>query len=165
MLEIGYRLKGRGIRLKCNTVVSRANVNEDMRQFIEKLFPRRWKLFQVLPVQSENDTAINDFVISDQEFQAFVDRHQSLKGQGVEIIPENNEAMTNSYLMISPDGRFYWHGPYGSGRTIVYGDPILEVGFEQALKQVHFSAMKFRDRGGEYDWLREIPVTFQAGGD
>lgn len=73
--------------------------------------------------------------------------------------------MTNSYLMISPDGRFYWHAPYGSGRTIVYGDPILEVGFEQALKRVRFSSMKFRDRGGEYDWLREIPVTFQSDGD
>ena len=165
MMELGDQLKDKGIQLKCNTVVSRANVNEDMRDFIEKLSPRRWKLFQVLPVEGENDAAIDNMTISDEEFQKFVNRHEPLREFGVEIVPENNSDMTNSYLMIGPDGRFFWHVTRGGKRTLKYGDPILEVGFERALKQVQFSNETFRSRGGEYDWLRNIPVEFRGHGD
>lgn len=154
MVEFGAQAKRRGIRLKCNTVVNRRNLKEDMRGFISELAPARWKLFQMLPLTGENDGAVAGLSVSDEEFRAFVERHSPLNDTGIAVVPEDNTAMTNSYLMISPDGRFFWHVPDSHGRTLEYGDPILEAGFDKAFEQVRFAHTKFRDRGGAYDWLR-----------
>lgn len=155
MLELGVAAKRRGVRLKCNTVVSRLNVAEDMCTFISELAPERWKLFQMLPVAGENDGAVKDLSIPEADFRAFVKRHSALGETGIVILPEDNNAMTASYLMIGPDGRFFWHAPHASGRTLEYGPPILEGGFGEALRQTSFSQDRFLDRGGAYDWLRD----------
>ncbi|MDE0538433.1 MAG: viperin family antiviral radical SAM protein [Rhodospirillales bacterium] len=155
MLELGAAAKRRGVRLKCNTVVSRLNVGEDMSDFVSELAPERWKLFQMLPVAGENDSAVRDLSISETDFRAFVERHRALREAGVVIVPEDNDAMTDSYLMIGPDGRFFWHVPHASGRTLDYGPPILKAGFSEALRQTGFSQEKFHARGGAYDWLRQ----------
>ena len=154
MLELAEQARRVGVRLKCNTVVSRRNVEEDMRGFMSRLAPERWKLLQMLPVIGENDGAIEENSVSDDEFRCFVERHLPLRGEGVDVVPEDNDAMTNSYLMISPDGRFFWHVPNGRERALEKGDPILRVGFAPALKQARFSQGKFLARGGEYDWNR-----------
>ena len=154
MLALGEVLRNHGVQVKCNTVVTKHNVDEDMSAVIRRLAPERWKLFQVLPVIGENDRTINDLVITKGEFRAFVERHRPLRDEGVEIVPEDNTLMTNSYLMISPDGRFFWHTPRGESRGLEDGNPILEVGWEEALRQVRFSKMKFLARGGMYDWHR-----------
>ena len=154
MLELGAEAKRRGVRLKCNTVVCRANLEEDMTGFLSALAPERWKLLQMLPVAGENDGAVEGLAVSDGAFRAFVERHGPLRHLGIELVPEDNDAMTNSYLMVGPDGRFFWHVPRGPDRALEYGDPILEVGLDEALRQVRFSEARFRDRGGQYDWLR-----------
>lgn len=154
MLELGDVLKNHGIHLKCNTVVTKLNVNEDMSVVIAKLSPKRWKLFQVLPVIGENDHKIEDLAITQEQFQDFVQRHLSLQDEGVELVPEDNADMTNSYYMIGPDGRFFWHEGEGNSRKLKYGTPILEVGFGKALAEVRFSEEKCRNRGGVYNWLR-----------
>ena len=154
MMEFGAEAKRRGVRLKCNTVVNRLNAEENMSGFISKLSPERWKLFQMLPVAGENDGAVDHLSVSDEAFRSFVERHAALSASGIRIVPEDNAVMTNSYLMIAPDGRLFWHVPHGAGRTFEYGDPILAVGFEEALRQVRFSEAGFMARGGAYDWLR-----------
>lgn len=154
MLEFAEQARRAGVRLKCNTVVRRRNVEEDMRDFMSRLAPERWKLLQMLPVIGENDGAIEENSVSDDEFRSFVERHMPLRGAGVDIVPEDNDAMTNSYLMIGPDGCFFWDVPAGRHRARGKGDPILEVGFAQALQQARFSQAKFLERGGEYDWNR-----------
>ena len=153
ILSLGDTLRRRGIGLKLNTVVNRLNVDEDMTAFVRRLAPGRWKLFQVLPVAGENDHGVADLEIRDDEFEAFVERHRSLRRDGIAIVPESNELMTNSYLMISPDGRFFWHEPCGGSRGSKYGDRILAVGLDAALAPARFSADKFRNRGGVFDWL------------
>ena len=154
MLEFAKQARCLGVRLKCNTVVSRRNVGEDMRQFMLRLAPERWKLLQMLPVVGENDGAIEENSVSDDEFRCFVQRHLRLRDAGIDVVPEDNEAMTNSYLMIGPDGRFFWHVPDGRERALKKGDPILEVGFTETVRQARFSQAKFLARGGEYDWNR-----------
>lgn len=155
MLELGDMLRSRDIGIKCNTVVSRFNVDEDMSEVIRRLNPERWKLFQVLPVIGENDGTIADHEISEEEFEEFVRRHQSLLSDtGVKIVPEDNAHMTGSYLMIDPKGCFYWHVPQDESRGLRYGDPILKVGLVEALKQVRFSEDRYHARGARYDWLR-----------
>lgn len=152
MLALGDVLRNHRVRVKCNTVVTKRNVGEDMSTVIRRLAPKRWKLFQVLPVSGENDRTIDDLVITKQEFQAFVGRHRPLRDEGVEIVAEDNTLMTNSYYMVSPDGRFFWHTPRGESRGLKYGAPILKVGLGEALRQIRFSEEKFRARGGVYDW-------------
>ena len=79
---------------------------------------------------------------------AFVARHAGLAGDGLAPIVEDNDAMTASYVMIDPRGRFYGNH---EGRHRVSA-PILEVGVLAALAQVGFSPQKFEGRGGRYAW-------------
>lgn len=171
MLALADVLRGHGVGVKCNTVVSRYNVDEDMSGVVRRLAPERWKLFQVLPVIGENGETIADHEISGEQFKEFVRRHRSLSDAGVSIVPEDNAHMTASYIMIDPAGRFYWHVPsdepggleHGNPVLKVYGDPILEVGLEEALKQVRFSEDMYDARGAKYDWLRRQPPALRNG--
>ncbi len=56
--------------------------------------------------------------------------------------------MTGSYLMVDPAGRLFdnVNGQYR------FSSPILQVGFEGALRQVSFSAERYAGRGGNYSW-------------
>ena len=64
------------------------------------------------------------------------------------MISENNELMTASYIMIDPAGRFF-----DNSRGIhTYSRPILDVGVEEALKNVLINTERFLKRGGQYDW-------------
>ena len=49
------RCRSRGIRMKLNTVVCKANLDDDMTELVLKLRPERWKIFEVLPVDGQND--------------------------------------------------------------------------------------------------------------
>lgn len=54
--------------------------------------------------------------------------------------------MTESYLMINPEGRFYQNteGKY------IYSSKILEVGLSQAIQEIEFNDKKFIERKGVY---------------
>jgi radical S-adenosyl methionine domain-containing protein 2 len=91
------------LSLKLNTVVTSKNHHEDWTDFIRRNGVQRWKGFKVLRIEGENDKAIGDLEVSDEHFETFKMRHAAVK----EIVPEDNDDMTNSYLMITPDGRFY----------------------------------------------------------
>lgn len=145
--EIVARIKRYGYRLKINTVVNRHNWNENMISFIEYAQPERWKIFQVLPVQGQNDNYIDELTISKEQFDAYLLQHEYVN-QFTTMVPENNNEMTASYLMIDPAGRFY---DDSKGRH-TYSEPILKVGVERALQQITFDADRFIQRGGIYTW-------------
>lgn len=147
-LDIIGKIKRHGIRLKINTVVNSVNWEEDLTPFIELAKPERWKLFQVLPVKGQNDGHFADFEITTKQFEAYVQRNRIVEDYGINIVPESNEAMTESYVMIDPAGRFFDN----SKGFYKYSDPILKVGIEEALKQVSINNERFRQRGGRYDW-------------
>ena len=77
-----------GVKLKINTVVCKFNWEEDMSSIVSKLKPFRWKCFQVLVVENENDSPeslvtsdlrkrnARKLLISDQQYEAFCDRHK-----------------------------------------------------------------------------------------
>ena len=83
-----------------------------------------------------------------EAFQAFVDRHRHLAEVGIEVVAEDNEAMTGSYAMIDPAGRFF-DNTSGGHR---YGRPILDVGIIEAWQGVQFDLVRFIGRGGAYNW-------------
>lgn len=95
-----------GIMFKLNTVVCRYNFDEDMADRVAALGPFRWKCFQVLKVEGENDSdqTLRDvcrFEIEDGEFELFCRRHEHLSC----FVPESNRVMAESYLLLDEVGR------------------------------------------------------------
>jgi radical S-adenosyl methionine domain-containing protein 2 len=118
-----------------------------MTDFLDYAKPERWKVFQVLPIKGENDEFIDDFKISETQFQEFLFRHQSFVEKGI-LISENNAEMKDSYSMIDPSGRFFTN----KNGYMEYSDPILKVGINKAYQQMDYNFDKFIERGGLYNW-------------
>ena len=116
--------------------------------FIAKARPERWKLFQVLPVRGQNDGLVDDLVITLEEFARYVARNRYVESMGIMVVPENNDLMTGSYIMVDPAGRFF-DNVAGSH---VYSRPINQVGVDAALREVSVDPDKFKLRDGLYDW-------------
>ncbi len=137
-----------GIKLKINTVVNETNYQEDMSGFILRIKPKRWKLFQVLPVIGQNDHSIGNLEIETNMFDNFVQRHKHLEEYGIPLVPENNTLMRGSYMLIDPSGRFY----DDSKGYHTYSRPILDVGAAEALNDINTNPNTFIKRGGLYNW-------------
>ena len=144
---IAEMIKERGIRLKINTVVSRANYTEDLRDFILAVRPERWKVFQVLPVEGQNDGHIEEYTIDSHQFAEYVERNGTVVQEGIKVVSETNELMTGSYIMVDPLGRFF---DDTRGRH-TYSRPILQIGVETALQEIRCFPERFVARGGSYD--------------
>ena len=147
-LDMADMLKHRGIRLKINTVVTSFSLDEDLTDFIIEACPERWKLFQVLPVEDQNGSTIGDYVVSDDKFHDYVAMCRRVEEQQITVVPESNDLMRGSYVMVDPAGRFFDNV---SGRH-TYSRPIIEVGVEEALCDVSTDPEKFLSRDGFYDW-------------
>jgi len=135
------KISSYNIDLKVNTVVSRYNLHEDFNNFIFEIKPERWKVFQVLEVNGENN--IDDAKITESEFHDFIKRHLKAKQY---LIEENNDTMRSSYIMIDPQGCFYDNTK--GGYTV--STPINKIGIDKALNQIHFDFDKFIKREGDY---------------
>jgi len=152
MLRVRDECSKHNVRFKLNTVVNSLNWKEDMNEQIEALDPYRWKVFQVLLLEGENvggDGDLRDarhLCIDRSKFDAFVERHADRK----QLIPEPNDVMQNSYLLLDEEMRFL----DCSGGGKVPGRSILAVGVEEALKDAGFDDAMFAERGGIFEWRR-----------
>ena len=140
------------IAFKMNTVVCSLNWEEDMTEFVKKIDPYRWKVFQVLLLEMENTGLkgelkdATNLVVTNEQFWSFIARHEDCDC----IIPEPNNLMQNSYLLLDEKMCFM----NSSNGSKVAGDSILHVGVENALKGVDFDENAFIARGGVYKWTR-----------
>ena len=136
------------VRVKVNTVVTRFNLDEDLTGFIVKARPERWKLLQVLPVDGQNDSTVGEHLVLGDEFERYVLVGRCVEEHGITVVPESNDLMTGSYVMVDPAGRFFDNvtGAHAYGRS------IIEVGVEAALSDVSIDPEKFFARGGIYGW-------------
>lgn len=137
-------IKAHGYKLKINTVVNANNYRESMVDFINEVKPMRWKVFQVLPIKGQNDATIDVCKITDKQFESFLKRHKKINV----CVPETNDAIKGSYVMVDPAGRFF------DNTTGIhnYSKPILKVGVFEAIKDVNYDFVKFLDRKGFYNW-------------
>ncbi|CAG8972333.1 hypothetical protein HYALB_00001736 [Hymenoscyphus albidus] len=140
-----------GIEFKINTVVCSLNWNEDLTRLITQLQPFRWKVFQCLIVTGENDNEERKrdarlFLVSQQQWQTFCDRHKHLEC----FVPESNDMMTGSYLVLDENMSFLDKGD-GEERA---SESILDVGVRTAMIQVRWERTTFLTRGGVYDWTK-----------
>ena len=140
-----HRMK---IKLKMNTVITNLNYKEDFSELIKIIQPRRWKIFQVLPIIGQNDGDVDELLVDSDKFQEFISKNQHLENDKLQIVPENNDAMTGSYVMIDPEGRFFSN----VDGTYLYSSPILKVGILEAFDEIEFNIDKFEKRKGRYEW-------------
>ncbi|KAK3089948.1 hypothetical protein FSP39_007889 [Pinctada imbricata] len=139
------------VAFKINTVVNVFNKDEDMTENIRQLAPCRWKVFQCLLIGGENagENALRkaeNFVISSEDFQRFLERHSSIDC----LVAESNEKMKDSYLILDEYMRFLdcTRGSKDPSRS------ILDVGVQNALKFSGFDEAMFFKRGGKYTWSK-----------
>ncbi|NXM16855.1 RSAD2 protein, partial [Ploceus nigricollis] len=139
------------VAFKINSVINRFNVEEDMNEQIKALNPVRWKVFQCLLIEGENsgEDALREaekFVISDEDFDRFLDRHKDVSC----LVPESNQKMRDSYLILDEYMRFL---NCRNGRKEP-SKSILDVGVEAAIKFSGFDEKMFLKRGGKYVWSK-----------
>lgn len=150
------------IKIKLNTVVSCHNFNEILVERFAGLHIDKWKILRQRPFNGNPG-------ISDYQFYAFLrnnydeglmqanvlKRHTemplSFLMEGVAeqdqetkqvIYIEDKDVMTESYLMISPDGRLFQNG----SDEYTYSRPLTEVTFAEALSDIKFDSEKFESR-------------------
>ncbi|MCK6376510.1 MAG: viperin family antiviral radical SAM protein [Zoogloea sp.] len=123
------------LHLKLNTVVSALNHREDMSALIGAIGPDRWKVLRMLP------SVTDALAVTAEAFERFVDRHRCM---GLPMCVEDNHDMSQSYIMIDPQGRFFQNAPTLKGYR--YSRPILEVGVGSAFAQIEFEADGFVSR-------------------
>lgn len=158
--ELVTSVKDLGYGLKINTVVHRFNWKEDFSDFIQWAGPERWKVLQVLPMEGQNDKAIGNFEITDEEFNTFKNQHENLHSVA-DVVFEDVDSIRGSYVMVDPAGRFFDNT---EGRHF-YSSPILEVGCASAYNEMRYDGAKFIERGGVYEWeRRRQPVRITLSG-
>jgi len=140
------------IKFKINTVVNMYNWEEDMNERITELQPSRWKCFQVLKIEGENAGQqgeardVTPFLISSDQWEAFCKRHQ----HQASFVPESNEAMKDTYLLMDEHMRFLNCTKNRKDPT----ESILKVGVKEALQQSGWDDEGFLSRGGVYSWTK-----------
>jgi radical S-adenosyl methionine domain-containing protein 2 len=106
-----------------------------------------------------------ELVITNEQFQAFLDRHKDQSS----LVPESNEAMKDSYLLLDEEMRYVVifvylrsHAECFCGRFLNCcdsskrpGRSLLNVGVQEALKDAGFDEKAFLERGGIFDWTRD----------
>lgn len=142
------RCRSLGVRVKLNMVVTALNVHDDLSGLVRSVRPERWKVFQALLVEGQNDGRVEPLLITSEAFAGFLGRHGHLAAEGFPPVAETNEAMTDSYVMVDPAGRCFGNT---NGQQI-YSAPLLEVGVEVALAAVGYRSAKLEARGGLYQW-------------
>lgn len=141
--ELISKIKMYGFKLKINTVVNRYNEGENMQDFITMANPARWKVFDTLKVNGQNDTQFNEIATSTFGYFAFLQRHNHPS-----MVVEDNETMTGSYLLIDPQGRLFEN----SKGVHTYSQPLQDNDIDVCLSEISLDRNKFIKRGGIYKW-------------
>ncbi|KAI1341817.1 hypothetical protein F5Y15DRAFT_413741 [Xylariaceae sp. FL0016] len=122
-----------------------------------QLDPFRWKVFQVLYVEGENDETdsrltkrksnAKKLLITDEQYEAFCAKHRHLSC----MIPEPNSVMASSYLLVD---EYFCFLDKGAGKE-KQSRSILEVGVQTALSEIYWDQEAFNARGGIFDWTKD----------
>lgn len=144
--------KRMNIIFKVNTVVSKINKDELLSPFINCLTVKRWKVFQLLEIKNENGGKLHGLKVSNEEYQNYIQRNRKLLPNPNIMVPENNDAIKSSYVIIDEKGRLLDNS---TGKYIPTPS-ILDIGIKAAVKKLGkgFIKEKFIKRGGIYNWSK-----------
>ena len=140
--ELTLKIVRMGYKLKINTVVNRFNEKEKhMKTFVERVKASRWKVFDTLKVEGQNDKHFEE--IRSTDFERFIKNNQASV-----MVPESNEMMIGAYLLIDPTGRLF-DDTLGKH---TYSSSLLDSGMEECLAEISLNRDTFIKRGGLYKW-------------
>jgi radical S-adenosyl methionine domain-containing protein 2 len=143
VLEIAQIIREEGIKLKINTTVTQLNRKEDMLPLIRKLKPQRWKVFQVLHIEGQNDHGFERLSITGEQFEHFKTLN-SEPFEGLTPVFEGNHEMLASYFMISPGGKAMSNMD-GANRTFLPLETLVDLSHVTDIEQ-------YFGRGALYPW-------------
>jgi hypothetical protein len=157
LLRAASLSRAHGVELKVNTVVTRKNAGEDLSAVINEAAPSRWKVLQVLALEGENagPAAINDvapLLLPRAAYDAFVDRNRAGLATPSVLVPEPNDVMISSYILLDEHARFLDSSTGGKTPTC----SILDVGVSAAAAELLSSAggghnaAAFKRRDGDF---------------
>jgi radical S-adenosyl methionine domain-containing protein 2 len=128
------------VRIKVNTVVNQNNFGEVLVDKVAALGACKYKILRQMPFGDNKG-------ITDEQFYTFIRNNYREdffgKADGVRhIFIEDNSVMTQSYLMIAPNGCLFQNG----GAEYRYSRPLMDIPFESALKEIDFAEERFFSR-------------------
>lgn len=127
------RNAGGKFKLKINTVVSEWNWDDVVIPQMKALGCNRIKILRQMPFGTSKG-------ILDEQFYTFIRCNYR---KFLPIYIEDNDLMTESYLMIAPDGKLFQNGDSGN---YFYSENLLLTDFMVAIKQINFDIEKFDTR-------------------
>ena len=136
-IDLCKKIKLAGCKLKINTVVSRVNLDENFNDFYETVMPDRIKLLQVLRPAGRLKQDYTDFLIEEDDYLEFVQRHHKFSEV---ICSENNELMLNSYYILNSDACFL------DNKSGCISGSLLENDLKSVLKDIYVDENKYRAR-------------------
>eukprot|EP01105_Mastigella_eilhardi_P027109 TRINITY_DN81_c2_g1_i1.p1 TRINITY_DN81_c2_g1~~TRINITY_DN81_c2_g1_i1.p1 ORF type:complete len:345 (+),score=110.77 TRINITY_DN81_c2_g1_i1:60-1037(+) len=128
------------IKHKVNSVLGTYNLDEDFSGMLDALKPHKWTVVQLLPVFNKK------LSISQAQLNQFVARHNSHKDV---LICETNEDYRESFICISPDGRFFSNGKAVEVEEYQYSKRIVDVGVREAFSQIGFNHSSYIKRNNK----------------
>jgi radical S-adenosyl methionine domain-containing protein 2 len=117
---------------------------EDMRPLIRRLKPDRWKIFQVLHINGQNDLYFDKLSITDDQFRYFKSLNQPIKD--CTSVFEGNHEMIASYFMLSPSG-MVMSNIDGANRTFFSIEDVSHDNMSQIL-----DVQQYLGRNAIYPW-------------
>ena len=106
LVKMAEAIHKAGIKLKINTVVSKANLDEDMLSVYHALKPDRLKLIYIHVVHNVNEwSETMELIPTVGEYNEFVEKNRY--EENCELVLERPLEMQNSYFMINPHGEVY----------------------------------------------------------
>jgi radical S-adenosyl methionine domain-containing protein 2 len=127
------RNEGGTFKLKINTVVSEWNWDDVVVPQMAEFGCNRIKILRQMPFGQVKG-------ISQKQFDTFIEKNYS---EYLPIFIEDNDLMTESYLMIAPNGKLFQNGKLGE---YIYSDSLINIDFLDALRQINFDFDKFKAR-------------------
>lgn len=138
LTKIASAIHEAGIKLKINTVVSKANLGEDMLSVYKALKPDRLKLIYIHVVRNVNEwPETMELIPSIGEYNEFVEKNRY--EENCELVLEKPLDMQNSYFMINPHGEVYINC---FGLEKKYGNSIYEP-LSEIFSRLPFDKSKF----------------------
>lgn len=136
-----FRSFNKDIKIKINTVVNKHNYNEYLGDFISLINPDKWKIFQALSINTK------EIHCNNSQYEIFIQKHEKLR---VSTYAENNDEMTDSYIMIDPYGRFYQN----TNGIYIYSESILDVSEDEINKYINVDMNKYNNRYEENNYAK-----------
>ena len=136
LVELATMIHAVGIRLKINTVVNRVNCLQDFHDLVAAVRPDRWKLLRMIRIEDANDDA-DDLLVSDDEFRAFVTRHEDCHP-----VIEDTKDIVNAYIVVNPMGRLLDN----TNHRYHESESLLEHSFGEVFPKIAFDRQAYERR-------------------